>query len=131
MLNKKNKTNREAAMSKLNNSGQNSERDRCELNTSHQSNDEHDSTRLQFAQLKRLRSIIENECFMLDIEPEFVSKGCEFAGFEFQQSFDFAKSVDTGIAVAKKCQHNVKFSTDLSLDTSLIIHKTPKKFKSV
>lgn len=132
MRNNKNKTNREATMSELENSElENSEQFDTDLTSSDLLNDEHDSTKQQLAQLKRMRSIIENECFMLDIEPEFVSKGCEFASYEFQQNFDFVKSVDAGIAVAKKCQHNVKFSSDLSLDTSLIIHKIPKKFKSL
>ncbi len=101
------------------------------LSNSELGTENYHSTKHELSQLKRMRSIIENECFMLDIEPEFVSKGCEFASYEFQQNFDFAKSVDAGIAVAKKCQHNVKFSGELSLDTSLVIHKTPKAFKSI
>ena len=74
MLNNKKKTNREATMSELENSElENSEQVDTDLTSSDSLNDEHDSTKQQLAQLKRMRSIIENECFMLDIEPEFVS----------------------------------------------------------
>lgn len=132
MLNKKNKNFREASMPEQDDSElNNSEGHEHEGNYSGLPDDEQDSTKHQLSQLQRMRSIIENECFMLDIETEFVSKGCEFASYEFQQSFDFVKSVDAGIAVAKKCQHNVKFSTGQSLDTSLIIHNLSKKFKSL
>ncbi len=81
------------------------------------------------SQLERMHSIIENECFLLDIEPQFVSKGCEFATYEYQQNFDFVKSVDAGIAVAKKCQHNAKDPSEQSIETSLIIRNKATKYK--
>ncbi len=53
----------------------------------------------------RIRSIIINECLLMDIDFEFIDKGCQIAEYEFKQSKPFSYCVYTGVAVAIKCQH--------------------------
>ena len=81
------------------------------------------------SQIERMRSIIENECFLQDIEPDFISKGCEYAIYEYEQSADFAKSIGSGVAVALKCQYNSKWSIESLVDTTMIIQSTSAKYK--
>ncbi|MBV1910733.1 MAG: hypothetical protein KUG78_15630 [Kangiellaceae bacterium] len=81
------------------------------------------------SEIARMRAIIENECFMQDVEPDFVSKGCEFAIYEYQQNSDFAQSVGSGIAVAIKCQHNANNSSELAINSQLI-NASKKQYKS-
>jgi len=78
---------------------------------------------------ERLRAIIKNECFLQDIEPDFITKGCEYAIYEFEQSPDFAHCVNSGISVAKKCQYNAKWSIESMIDTSIINQTSPTNYK--
>jgi hypothetical protein len=85
--------------------------------------------KIEQTQLDRMQSIIENECSLLNIEPQYIAKGCDFASYEYQQHFDFVKSVDSGIAVAKKCQHNATYLIPTKLENTSLAAKTETKFK--
>ena len=54
---------------------------------------------------KKIRSIIINECLLIDIDLEFIDKGCQLAEYEFKQHKNFSRSVYSGVAIAIKCQH--------------------------
>jgi len=54
---------------------------------------------------ERIRSIIINECLLVDIDFEIIDKACRFAADEFKQHKNFSRSVYSGVAVAIKCQH--------------------------
>jgi len=54
---------------------------------------------------ERIRSIIINECLLVDIDFEIIDKACRFAEYEFKQSKSFSYCVYSGVAVAIKCQH--------------------------
>ncbi len=53
----------------------------------------------------RIRSIITNECLLMDIDFEPINKGCQLAEYEFKQSKSFSYCVYMGVAVAIKYQH--------------------------
>lgn len=81
--------------------------------------------------VEKMRTIIENECFLQDIEADYISKGCEYAIYEYQQDSDFARSVASGIAVAKKCQYNSKWSLDSTPTANFNFTSTSKHYKSL
>jgi len=46
-------------------------------------------------EFERIRSIIINECLLMDIDFEFIEKGCQLAGYEFNQHKKFSYCVYT------------------------------------
>ncbi len=48
----------------------------------------------------------------MDINFEFIDKGCQIVEYEFAQSKSFYYCVYTGVAVAIKCQHQKRISGD-------------------
>ncbi len=62
---------------------------------------------------EKIRSIITNECLLMDIDFEFIEKGCQLAGYEFDQHKKFSYCVYAGVAVAIKCQQINKHETSI------------------
>ncbi len=61
--------------------------------------------------LKRILSIITNECLLDNIEQEYIASGCQYATYEFEMNKNFSAAISDGVAIAKKCQHSARTSS--------------------